>query len=144
VIGRPAETSTGSEKKQVQKARVVKIKKGNPVHISAQVWQDLAFIVRGVEVRQNDESRAASAAHIRYIPVLCLGCLGFLLLFDLEEQRAVDMRQDTSESDGRSDEGVEFLVTTDGKLKMPGCNTLDLEVLGCVLSNKCQPIVGAR
>lgn len=56
-----------------------------------------------------------------------------LLLLDLEEQRAVDVWQDTTEGDGRADQGVELLVTTNGELKVARRDTLDLEVLGGVL-----------
>ena len=43
------------------------------------------------------------------------------------------MRQDTTESDGGTDEGVELLVAANGELQVAGGDTLDLEVLGCVL-----------
>ena len=57
-----------------------------------------------------------------------------LLLFDLEQQRAVDVRQDTSESDRGADERVEFFVAADGELQMAGRDTLDFEVFGGVTS----------
>lgn len=56
-----------------------------------------------------------------------------LLLLDLEEQRTVDVWQDTTEGDGRADQSVELFVTTDGELKVAGRDALDLEVLGGVL-----------
>lgn len=43
------------------------------------------------------------------------------------------MREDTSEGDGGANQGVEFLVPTNGKLEMAGGDALDLEILGCVL-----------
>lgn len=43
------------------------------------------------------------------------------------------MWQNTTESDCGTDEGVEFLVATNGQLEVAGCDTLDLEVLGGVL-----------
>ena len=43
------------------------------------------------------------------------------------------MWKDASESDGRTDESVELLVTTDGELEVTWSNALDLEVLGGVL-----------
>lgn len=46
------------------------------------------------------------------------------------------MWQDTSEGDCGADQGVELLVTTDGKLQVAGGDTLDLEVLGGVLQNR--------
>jgi hypothetical protein len=66
------------------------------------------------------------------------GILGFqglclLLLLDLEQEGAVDVRQDTSKGDGGADEGIELFVTSDGQLKMARGDTLDLEILGCVL-----------
>ena len=43
------------------------------------------------------------------------------------------MRKNTSEGDGRTDEGVQLLITTDGELKVAWGDALDLEVLGGVL-----------
>ena len=43
------------------------------------------------------------------------------------------MWQNSSEGDSCANESVEFLVTTDGKLKMSRCDTLDLEVLRGIL-----------
>lgn len=68
------------------------------------------------------------------MPVLLrLDGLGLLLLLDLEQQRAVDVRQDTAKGNGGADQGVELFVTTDGELQMSGRDTLDLEVFGGVL-----------
>lgn len=64
---------------------------------------------------------------------LCLDGLVLLLLLDLEQQCAVDVRQDTTVGNRGADQGVELLVTTDGELKMSGGDTLDLEVLGGIL-----------
>jgi hypothetical protein len=55
-----------------------------------------------------------------------------LLLLDLEQQRAVDVRQNTTKSDGGTDKGVELLVAANGELQVAGGDTLDFEVLGCV------------
>ena len=46
------------------------------------------------------------------------------------------MRQDTTKGDGCADQGVEFLVTTDGELQMAGSDALDLEILGGVLNRR--------
>ena len=43
------------------------------------------------------------------------------------------MWEDTTESDGGTDEGVELLITTNGELKVTRGDALDLEVLGGVL-----------
>ena len=64
---------------------------------------------------------------------LLLERLGLLLLLDLQEERTVDVWEDTAESDGGTDKGVELLVTTDGELEMARGDTLDLEILGGVL-----------
>lgn len=64
---------------------------------------------------------------------LGLDGLILLLLLDLEQQRAVDVRQYTSEGDGRADQRVELLITADSELQMAGSDALDLEVLGGVL-----------
>ncbi len=42
------------------------------------------------------------------------------------------MREDTTKRDCGTDEGVQFFITTDGELKMPRSDTLDLEILGGV------------
>lgn len=46
------------------------------------------------------------------------------------------MRQDTAKGDGGADQGVEFLVATNGKLEMAGCDALDLEILCGVLKRR--------
>ena len=73
--------------------------------------------------------RVDTAAEIR----LDLRRLVLLLLFDLEEKRAVDVREHTTERDGDTDQGVELFVTTDGELEMAGSYALHLQVLGGVL-----------
>jgi hypothetical protein len=64
-----------------------------------------------------------------------------LLLLDLEKQSAVDVRQDTSEGDCGFDEGIEFLVTTDGELQVAWRDALDLEVL-CGVSSELEDFGG--
>lgn len=59
-------------------------------------------------------------------------CLALLLLLDLQQQRAVDVRQYATEGDSGADQSVEFFVTTDGELQMARSDTLDLEILGSV------------
>ena len=58
--------------------------------------------------------------------------LALLLLLHLQQQRAVDAGQDTTEGDGGADEGVQLFITTDGQLQVTRGDTLDLEVLGGV------------
>jgi hypothetical protein len=58
--------------------------------------------------------------------------LALLLLFDLEQQRTVDTRQDTAKRDRGPDQGVEFFVAADGELQVARCDTLDFEVLSGV------------
>lgn len=43
------------------------------------------------------------------------------------------MRQDASEGDGRADQRVQLLVTTDGELEVARRDALDLEILCGVL-----------
>lgn len=64
---------------------------------------------------------------------LSLDSLLLLLLLDLEQQGAVDVRQDTSEGDGCADQRIQFLVSADGELQVARRNTLDFEVLRSVL-----------
>jgi hypothetical protein len=44
------------------------------------------------------------------------------------------MRQHTTKSDGRANQGIELFVTADGELQVPWRDTLDLEILRCVAS----------
>jgi len=53
---------------------------------------------------------------IRPLRLTSLGDATLLLLLYLEQQGAVNVRQDTSESDGGTDKRVEFLITSDGEL----------------------------
>jgi hypothetical protein len=64
---------------------------------------------------------------------LSVNSLVLLLLFDLQKERAVDMWQNTSEGNGRADEGIEFFVSADRELQVAGSNALDFEILGGVL-----------
>lgn len=66
-------------------------------------------------------------------PNLTLEWLVLLLLLDLQEQSAVDVGQDTSESDGGANKSVEFFVAANGELKMAGRDSLDLQILCGVL-----------
>ena len=43
------------------------------------------------------------------------------------------MRQDTTEGDGGTDEGIELLISTDGKLEVARGNALDFQILGSIL-----------
>ena len=56
-----------------------------------------------------------------------LGAL--LLLLNLEQECAVDVRQNTTKGNRGVNEGIKFLVTSDGELQVSGCNALDLEIL---------------
>lgn len=64
---------------------------------------------------------------------LSLDGLVLLLLFDLEQQRAVDVWQYTSEGNSSADQGVKLLITTDSELQVAGCDALNLEILGGIL-----------
>jgi hypothetical protein len=69
-------------------------------------------------------------------PNLNLESLVLLLLLDLQQQSAVDMREDATKGDRGADECVEFFVSTDGELQVTGGDTLDFEILGGVLESK--------
>lgn len=58
--------------------------------------------------------------------------LALLLLLHLQEERSVDVWQNTTERDSGSDQGVQLFITADGKLKVSRGDTLDLEILGGV------------
>jgi hypothetical protein len=44
------------------------------------------------------------------------------------------MRDDTTSSNGSLNESIKLFVSSNGKLKMPRCDTLDLEILACISS----------
>lgn len=69
---------------------------------------------------------------VPYHARLCLDGFALLLLLHLEQQRAINVWQDTSKGDSGTDERVEFLVSTDGELEMTRRNTLDFQILGCI------------
>lgn len=66
--------------------------------------------------------------------ILALESLGLLLLLNLEQQCAVDVWQHTTVSDRGADQGVEFFITADSELEVARGDTLDLEILGGVLT----------
>lgn len=78
-----------------------------------------------------DKSELCTKKHTRL--ELGLQSLRLLLLLDLEEQGTVDVRENTTESDGGADERVKLLITTNGELEVTRGDTLDLEILGSVL-----------
>ena len=57
-----------------------------------------------------------------------------LLLVLLHDESLVDVRDDTTAGDGRLDQRVELLVTSDGEKEMSRGDSLDLEVLRGVTS----------
>jgi len=50
----------------------------------------------------------------------------------LANQRLVDMRDDTTASNRRLDQAVQFLISSDGELKMSRRNSFYFEILGRV------------
>lgn len=44
----------------------------------------------------------------------------------------MDVRNNTTSSNGSLDQGVELFITSDGKLQMSWSNSLDFEIFGCV------------
>ena len=60
--------------------------------------------------------------------------LSFALSSGADEEILVDVGDDSSTGNGSLDEEVEFLVSTDGQLKMSGSDSSHLEVLGSISS----------
>jgi hypothetical protein len=58
------------------------------------------------------------------------GVITLLLLLNLEQECAVDVRQNTTEGNRGVNESIKLLVTSDGELQVSGRDTLDLEILG--------------
>lgn len=58
--------------------------------------------------------------------------LPLLLLLDLEQQRAIDMRQDTPKRDRRPDQSVEFLVAADRELQVARGDSFHFQVFSRV------------
>ena len=69
--------------------------------------------------------------HATSIGILSID-LAFLLLLHLQQERSVDVRQDTAERDRGPDKSVEFFVAADGELQVTRGDALDFEVLGGV------------
>lgn len=66
-----------------------------------------------------------------------------LLLSSLVDQTLVDVWNDTSSGNGSLNKGIQLLISSDGELQMPWCNSLHLEILGGVtsqLENFCTDI----
>ena len=76
------------------------------------------IVGRGADARFDPTSRADSAEGL-------VGLLGGLV-----DEGLVDVGDHTTTGDGRLDEGVELLVTTDGELKVAGGDALDLSRFG--------------
>ena len=89
-------------------------------HLRAGTSPELIFLRYQPHQTSHDES-------------LNLRRLALLLLFHLEQQSSVDVRQHTTEGDGGANEGIEFLVAADSELEVARSDALDLEVLGGVL-----------
>ena len=68
--------------------------------------------------------KCLQSSRVRLLNRLALGLLA--------DEGLVNVRDDAAASDGGLDEGVQFLVTADGKLQVPGSDTLHLQVLGGV------------
>lgn len=60
------------------------------------------------------------------IVVELLSCLG--------KKGLVDVRNDTTSSNCCFDESIKFFVTSNSKLEMSWCDSLDLQVLACISS----------
>lgn len=60
--------------------------------------------------------------------------LGQRALSLLSDEGLVDVGDDSTSGNGRLDQGVQLLVSTDGQLEMTGRDPLDLQVLGGVAS----------
>lgn len=52
----------------------------------------------------------------------------------LSDERLVDVRNDTTTSDGGLDQAVEFFVSANSELEMARCDTFDFQILGSVTS----------
>jgi hypothetical protein len=60
------------------------------------------------------------------------GLVSLLLLLNLEQECAVDVREDTTEGNRGVNESVKFLVASDGELQVSRSDALDLKILGGV------------
>lgn len=72
------------------------------------------------------------------VPLQSLGLFRNWTVTLLADQRLVDVRNDTTTSNGRLDECVQLFVSSDGQLQVTGSDTLHLQVLGrvaCQLQN---------
>ena len=88
----------------------------------------LALLFHIVEPVEHDTTNPLPPFHTGNLSIN----LSFLLLLHLQQERSVDVWQDTAEGNGGSDQSVELLVASNGELKMTGRDTLDFEILGGV------------
>jgi hypothetical protein len=56
--------------------------------------------------------------------------VSLLLLLNLEQECAVDVRQNTTEGNRGVNESIKFLVASDGELQVSRSNAFDLKILG--------------
>lgn len=56
----------------------------------------------------------------------------FLLLLDLKQKSAIDVRQHTTKGNSRANQSVQLFVTPNGELQMTGGDTLDFEIFSGV------------
>lgn len=52
----------------------------------------------------------------------------------LVDEGLVNMRDDTPTSNGALNKGIKFLVSSDSKLQMPGCDPLHFQIFACISS----------
>lgn len=61
----------------------------------------------------------------------------------LPDQRFVDVRNNTTTSNGSLDQWIKFFVSSDGQLKMPWSDSLHFQILGCI-SRQLQNLFNKR
>jgi len=110
----------------------IEFKVKNPLHLIAP-QRARVVLRRGTASRDAEQAWNHAGTMVPSAARSCLGGLGLLLLFDLEEKCAVDVGENASEGNRSPDKGVELFVAANGELEMAGGYALDLEVLGRVL-----------
>ena len=59
------------------------------------------------------------------------------------DERLVNVRDDTTTSNGSLDEGIQLLISSNGQLKMPWCDSFHFQILASIsskLKNLCRQI----
>jgi len=100
--------------------------------LAASRFAAFGFLVALVVAAALAASNLAAFASAELATAWCAILLAFLAC--LLNEGLVDVWDDTTAGNGGLNQAIEFLITTNGELKVSWCDTFDLQVLGSVTS----------